>query len=108
MDLRAYYQKLRQMEASIADEHVVVVSCETPDGGRAGVKTEVSRSVAAKLVVEGRARLANAEETAGHQEAVAEAKRKAEQLANAGKLQLTVISEPELRALKGALRPQKS
>lgn len=107
MDLRVYYQKIRQTEASITEEHVVVVSCETPDGGRAGVKTETPRAVAAKLVVEGRARLASAEEAAAFREAAAEASRKAEQVANAGKLQLAVLTEPELRALKSTTRPQK-
>ena len=86
----------------------MVVSCETPDGGRAGVKTEVPRAIAAKLVVEGRARLGSTEETAAFREAAVEAARKAEQLAQATKLQLTVLSEPELRALKGAIRPQKN
>ena len=108
MDLRVYYQKVRQIEARITDEHVVIVSCETPDGGKAGVRTEVPRGIAAKLVVEGRASLASAEESAAFREASAEAARKAEQLANAGKLQLTVLSEPELRALKSSIRPQKS
>ncbi len=34
MDLRMFYQKLRKIEQEIADPHVVVVSHETPDGGR--------------------------------------------------------------------------
>ena len=58
MDLRVYYQKLRKAEQEIADEHVVVVSNETPDGGRPGQKTQVARAIAAKMIVEGRARLA--------------------------------------------------
>jgi hypothetical protein len=62
MDLRVYFQKLRSFEASIPTPYVVVVSQETPDGGRAGVKTEVRREMAAQLVIEGRARLASEEE----------------------------------------------
>lgn len=108
MDLRAFYQKIRQLEATIADDHVVVVSHETPEGGRAGMKSEVSRAIAARLVVEGRARLASADETTEFREAAAEAARKAEQAASANRLQLTVISDADLRALKGASRPQKS
>jgi hypothetical protein len=58
MDLRLFYQKLRKIEQEITDAHVMVVSHETSDGGRAGQKSEVSRSNAARLILEGRARLA--------------------------------------------------
>ena len=44
MDLRAYYQKMRKVESEIQDPYVVIVSRETPDGGRAGVKSEVPRA----------------------------------------------------------------
>ena len=48
MDLRAYYQKIRDIEAEIVEEFPVVVSVEGPDGGRAGVRTEVTRRIAAR------------------------------------------------------------
>ncbi len=70
MDLRMFYQKLRKIEQDIVDPHVVVVSQETSDGGRAGQKVEVSRSSAARLIVEGRARLATAEEATQHRAAI--------------------------------------
>ncbi len=62
MDLRAYFQKIRSVENSITAEHVVVVSLETPDGGREGQLSEVSRTNAAKLIVDGKARLAETAE----------------------------------------------
>ena len=46
MDLRVFYQKLRKIEEEIAESTVVVVSHETPDGGKAGRKAEVARGVA--------------------------------------------------------------
>lgn len=104
MDLRAYYQQLRDVELSISDEHVVVVSCATPDGGKAGVRTEVTRSVAAKLVVERRARLASAEESEAYRTEARETRLRAEQALAAARLQVTVISEPELRALRERVR----
>lgn len=107
MDLRAFYRKLREVEATIGEEYPVVVSRETPDGGRAGVRSEVRREVAARLIVEGRARLATAEEAAQFREQAAEAKRRAEQQAAASRVQLTIVSESELRALKSALRQGK-
>jgi hypothetical protein len=108
MDLKVYYQKVRQIEASLSVAHVVVVSQETPDGGRAGLRTEVPRLVAAKLIVEGRARLATMEEAAEHREQVAEAKRAVEQAALASRMQITVVSEADLRALKVAARNKES
>jgi len=107
MDLKAYYQKLRKAEQDITDEHVVVVSHETSDGGKAGMKTEVSREIAAMVIVEGRARLATKEEVTQHYKAVAEARRLAEQAALSGKIQLSVISESDIRAIKGVLRQDK-
>ena len=64
MDVRAYYQKIRKLEAEIAEPFVVVVSRETPDGGRPGVMTEVPRGLAAKLIVEEQAAKATPEEAA--------------------------------------------
>ena len=104
MDLKVYYQKIRQIEATLGEAFVILVSFETPDGGRAGVRTEASRAVAAKAIVDGRARLASAEETAEHREQAAEARRTAEQTAAAGRMQITVVSEADLRALKSAPR----
>ena len=108
MDLRVYYQKLRKAEQEIADEHVVVVSNETPDGGRPGQKTQVARAIAAKMIVEGRARLASKDEAAQFHKAIAEVNRAAEQAALASKVQVHVISEGDMRTLKGALRQDKS
>jgi hypothetical protein len=64
MDVRVYFQKLRKIEAAIPEPYVVIVSRETPDGGKPGVKTNVARSLAAKLIVEDQATLATPEETA--------------------------------------------
>ena len=50
MDLRVYYQKIRDIESKIAHEFPVVKSLETSDGGKPGILTEVPRRIAAKLV----------------------------------------------------------
>ena len=62
MDLRNYFQKLREVESQIGDPYTIVVSVETGDGGRAGTTTEVTRALAAKMIVDGSARLATAKE----------------------------------------------
>ena len=107
MDLRAYYQKLRKIEQEIADEHVVVVSNETSDGGRPNQKTEVARSIAAKMIVEGRARLATKDETAHFHKGIADVRKAAEQASLANRVQVNVISESDMRSLKGAIRQEK-
>jgi uncharacterized Fe-S cluster-containing radical SAM superfamily enzyme len=107
MDLRAFYQKLRKIEREITDVHVVVVSHETPDGGRAGQLAEVSRSIAARLILEGRARLATIEETAEFRAAAQKALQEAQQRQMADKVQVNVITEADLRAFKSSVRAEK-
>ena len=108
MDLRAYYEKLRRVEAEIANRDVVVVSLETPDGGKPGVKIEAPREIAAKLIVESRARLASEEETEAYQAETVETKRVADQAAEAGRMKLTVLSDADYQTLKGRQRARKS
>ncbi|HEV2688474.1 MAG TPA: hypothetical protein VGV35_07960, partial [Bryobacteraceae bacterium] len=91
----------------IADPHVVVISHETPDGGKAGQKTEVSRHAAARLVVEGRAHLASPEETAEYRDAAEQTRQIAEQRAMAQKIQVNVVSEADFRTIKGAAKIEK-
>ncbi len=102
MDLKVFYQKVQQVEASLPGAHVVVISRETPDGGRAGVPSEVTRAVAAKMIVEGSARLATPDEANAFREGIAEAKRAIDQQAAASRVQVRVISDADLRALQGS------
>lgn len=107
MDLKVYYQKLRQIETGIAGADAVVVSLETPDGGKAGVKSETPKEIAARLIIENRARLATDEEAASFRAEASEATRLAEQAAAAKNMQITVLSEADLKALRGQTRAQK-
>jgi len=59
MDLRAYYQTIRRIESEIEEVSAVIVSL---DGSR--TKTEVPRAVAARMIAEGKAELADAEDAA--------------------------------------------
>lgn len=107
MDLRLFYQKLRKIEAEIAEPHVVVVSNETSDGGRAGQRSEVSRANAAKLLVEGRARLASAEEVIEFRATIEQARQDAEQRAMSQKIQVNIVPESDYRGIKSISRPEK-
>lgn len=79
MDLKSYYRKIREVELAIEDEWPLVVSLATRDGGRAGVLTEVPRMLAAKLIVDGIAVIAEAIVAKRHRAAQAEARRVAGQ-----------------------------
>jgi hypothetical protein len=91
MDLRSYYKKLRDVERTIAEEFPVVVSKETPEGGVPGVLTEVPRNLAARLVAESRAEVADAKTTARYREEAEEKKHVADQLLAASRMQLMVV-----------------
>jgi len=101
MDLQIYYRKIREIELSMSEPSVVLVSRDTPDGGREGVRTEVPRRTAAKMIVEGTARLATGQEVMEFLEGKAEAKGRADHLAAASRMQFTVVSQSDLRKLKG-------
>jgi hypothetical protein len=100
MDLKMYYQKIRDMERGFKSTYPVVVSQETADGGTAGVKTEVSPHIASKMIVEGRAVLASEKETKEFQDHKMEAKRTADQLKASSRLQVNVVSDSEFQVLK--------
>ena len=107
MDMRVYYRKIREMEEQLNEDPVVVISLETPDGGKAGVPTEVSRRNGARLIVEGCARLASVEESASFRDSQREAKAAADEMDAARKLQFTVVPAGEMRSMKGSTRPPK-
>ena len=96
MDLRAYYRKLREAEAALPHEHVVMVSFATPEGGKEGVRTEVGRQTAARLIAEGCARVATDVEAAEFRDQMREAREKCERVEAARRIQVTVIPSSEL------------
>ncbi len=107
MDLRAYYRKIREVESSIEGPFVVLISQETPEGGKPGVRTQVPRHIASKLIVEGRARIATPEEATDFHEENIEAKRVADQLAAANRMQVMVIPATDLRSGKAGGKASK-
>jgi D-serine deaminase-like pyridoxal phosphate-dependent protein len=95
-----YFQKIRDIERSIAEPFPVVISLETPEGGKAGVATEVSREIAARFVTDGKVRLATEDErSAFHAESKA-ALAAAEEALAASKIQFTVVHDHSGRSGK--------
>ena len=76
MDLRAYYQRIREVERSLDDEYPVVKSLATEDGGKDGRLVEVSRAVAARMITDGIAKKASSKESQTLRVRVAEAREK--------------------------------
>ena len=99
MDLRQYYQELRDIEREITGKDAVIVSMVTGDGGKAGLKTEVARYAAARLICDKKARLATPEESAAYQEDLQKAHVIAQGELFAQRVQV-VIADSDLKALK--------
>jgi phage terminase Nu1 subunit (DNA packaging protein) len=97
MDLRSYYKKLREAEATLTGQHLVMVSLETSEGGKAGVRTEMPRAIAAKLIAEERARVATEEEAREFHEANREARETHEEAEAAKRVQVMVIPAREFK-----------
>jgi hypothetical protein len=108
MDLKTYYQKIRDTEGNISTPFAVVVSRETDDGGKGGVLIEVTRHLAAKMLVEGAADLATAEQAAAFQQAQMAALQAAQDAAAAAKVEVTMVSSDDLRKLADDMRKLKS
>lgn len=98
MNVKAYYQKIRELERTLADSFVVIVSHDTPDGGRGGLLTEVPKHLAARMIADERAHLASEDATLQFREKSADAKRTAEELLLADKRQVRPVPASEMRS----------
>ncbi len=68
MNVRTYFQNIRRVEHDLPAGDVVVISLITPDGGVAGRVMELDRSLAARMIVDGRFRPANQDEVDAYRE----------------------------------------
>jgi D-serine deaminase-like pyridoxal phosphate-dependent protein len=97
MNVKAYYQKIRELERALADSFVVIVSHDTPDGGNGGLLTEVPKHLAARMIADKRAHLASEDATLEFREKSAEAKRTAGELLLADQRHIRPMPASELR-----------
>jgi hypothetical protein len=107
MDLRDFFRTIREIEAQLEDPHIVIVSVATSDGGKAGVHTEVPRNLAARIVAEGKARLATPDEAWSFRERIQHQVEAAEKAALAEKLQVALVSDLDIETLRQSVRPRK-
>lgn len=97
MNVKAYYQKIRELERALTDSFVVIVSHDTSDGGRGGLLTEVPKHLAARMIADERAHLASEDATLQFREKSAEAKHTAEELLLADRRHVTPVAAAEPR-----------
>jgi hypothetical protein len=97
MNLKAYYQKIREVERSLIAPFVVLVSHATSDGGKDGLLTEVPGQLAAQMIADGRAHLANDDEARDFRHRAAEAKRAADEEVMASKMQVTIVPTADFK-----------
>jgi hypothetical protein len=95
VDLRQYFKKIREAQTALPEPFSLVVSRETSDGGKAGTISEVSRDVAARMIVEGRAVLASESEKQAYLEQQASHKKAIERAELTRRVQVTIISESD-------------
>jgi hypothetical protein len=108
MDLKTYYQKIRDTVATIPAQYVVVITQATDNGGKSGMPVEVTREVAAKLVVDGSAVLATADQATAFQAKQAAEQKAALAAAAAAKVSVTMVSSDDLKKLTDDLTKLKS
>jgi hypothetical protein len=97
MDLRSYYKKVRDAEATLKGNDIVLVSLVTSEGGKEGIFTEAPRGVASKLIAEGRARVATDAEASEFREGLRAAREKYEQEEAARRLQVVMVPAKNAR-----------
>jgi len=107
MDLKEFFKRIREIEATIPEVYTLVVSMTTSDGGKAGVVTETPRGIAATLIAEGRARLASPEEITEHRAQVQTAITAAEKAAIADRVQVALVSDFDLEGFRQKTKTKK-
>lgn len=96
MDVKQYYRKIREVEATLTESFPLIVSLDTPDGGKAGLTSEVSREMAAKMIVEGRAVPASEKEKDAYREHQRAMKKTLEKAELARRVQVAIITDSDL------------
>jgi hypothetical protein len=107
MDLRQFFKKIRDVEDGIVDQFPLVASLETGDGGKSGVVSEVPRCQAARMIVEGKARLASEEEKQVYIEQAAASRKHFDELEAAKRAHMVFIASPEPPPQQAPVRTPK-
>lgn len=101
MDLKTYYKNIRDVESRLTTPFLVLYSLDTPEGGKSGRTAEVERLVAARLITEGRCRVASPEEAAAFYREQKDARREAEAIESAQRMHVVVMPQPDVQPKRG-------
>lgn len=96
MDVKQYFQRVRELAAQIPADAVVIKSIATTNGGRAGVMTEVNRYTAAKQVIDGNAVLATEDESAAYHHEMELRRQVAERAQALSRLQISLSTATQI------------
>lgn len=107
MRLEKYFSRIEEIEQTIDTPFVSIVSEQTSDGGRAGVVSEVSRETAARLVAEGRARIASPAESRQYREQAQRAFDAARNVPSAKICDTLARPDEQIRPERRPVRPGK-
>jgi len=99
MDVKQYFQRVRELAAQLPAEAVVIKSVSTTNGGRAGVMAEVARYTAAKQVIDGNAVLATEEESAVYHQEMEARRQVAERAQALNRFQISLSTAAQLPSL---------
>ncbi|MBI5280511.1 MAG: hypothetical protein HY858_02425 [Candidatus Solibacter usitatus] len=94
MDLKRYFKKVSELESTLPEKDVYIMSLSTADGGVEGVVTQAPKRVACQLVTEGKARLASADEVEMFELEQAEQRLRNEHAEQAKRIQVELVRRP--------------
>ncbi len=100
--IKQFYQRAREIEATIPGDSAVVVSRETADGGRAGTLTEAPKEVAARMIAQGVADLASPEQAEEFQQKIRRLRDEEIARRSAAQVRVSVITQDQADAMSRA------
>lgn len=108
MDVKQFYQQVRELSAQLPADTLVIKSLSTTNGGKAGVFTEVSRQTAAMQIILGTAVLATSEESTTYYRDM-EAKRQLAEKAQAlTRLQVSLSTATQFHPVAACIEEDRS
>ena len=108
MNLRTFFQRVRELKRDLGPGPVVIVSQDTSDGGVEGATVEASTEVAARLIAEGKARVASEEEARKYRADQQEAYLRALEAQEAQRAYYLPVTRESLKQMSGRTKPTVS
>jgi hypothetical protein len=95
MNLRKYYEEVKQVREKLESEFVYLTTSETPNGGVEGRVFEVAADTAARMLVDRVARLSTEDEVAAYLVEAAKLRHAAQEEQMKSRLRVSLVQEPQ-------------